>query len=80
MQFIIRFGFKTFKTSLRARKYLLAKHLFNDNNGNNMELLKGKQMEHIQDKFIELNSPNVRNLLLPSNIIQGEATLTTSLN
>jgi hypothetical protein len=28
-----------------------------------MELLKGKQLEHIQDKFIELNSPNVCNLV-----------------
>jgi hypothetical protein len=63
MWFIIRFGLKTFMISLRANKYLLAKHLFNDNNGNNMELLKGKQLEHIQDKFIELNSPNVCNLV-----------------
>lgn len=63
MWFIIRFGLKTFMISLRANKYLLAKHLFNDNNGNNMELLKGKQLEQIQDKFIELNSPNVHNLV-----------------
>jgi hypothetical protein len=63
MWFIIRFGFKTFMMSLKASKYLLSKHLFHDNNGNNMELLKGEQLEHIQNKFIELNSPNVCNLV-----------------
>lgn len=61
--FIIRFGFKTFMISLRASKCLLAKHSFNNNSGNNMELVKGEQLKHIQDKFIEMNSPNVHNLV-----------------
>jgi phosphoribosylformylglycinamidine (FGAM) synthase-like enzyme len=45
--------------SLKASKYLFAKDLFNDINGNNMELLKNEELEHIQDKFIELNSHNL---------------------
>jgi hypothetical protein len=30
---------------------------------NNMELVKSEQLKHIQDKFIEMNSPNVHNLV-----------------
>jgi hypothetical protein len=40
-----------------------AKQLFNDNNDNSCEVLKGHHIEKNQDKFIVLNSLNVRNLI-----------------
>jgi hypothetical protein len=37
--------------------------MINCNNGN-LEILKGDQLEQIQDKFIELNSPNISNFVI----------------
>ncbi len=41
----------------------LARHLLNDCSYGIVELFKGEQLEHIQDKFYELNFPNVHNLI-----------------
>jgi hypothetical protein len=41
----------------------LARHLFNDCSYGIVELFKGEQLEHIQDKFYELSFPNVHNLV-----------------
>ncbi len=38
--------------------------MFNDNGDDSCEVLKGHQLEEIQDKFIVLNSPNVHNLVV----------------
>lgn len=38
---------KTCMISLSVNKSFLAKHLFNDNGDDNVELLKGKQLEYI---------------------------------
>jgi hypothetical protein len=38
---------KTFAISLNTSKYFLAKHLFTDNIGDNLELLKGEQLEQM---------------------------------
>jgi hypothetical protein len=38
-------------------------HLFNDSGDGIVELLNSEQLEHIQDKFLELSLPNVRNLV-----------------
>ncbi len=54
---------KIFAIPLNASKSFLAKHLFNDNNDNSCEVFKGHQFKEIQDKFIVLSSPNVRNLV-----------------
>jgi hypothetical protein len=39
--------------SFSASKTLLANYLFNDSSNGTVELLKGEQLEHIQDKFYE---------------------------
>jgi hypothetical protein len=52
-----------FTTSLSGSKYFLAKHLFNGNIDGNVKIFKDNQLEQIHDKFIKLNSPNVRNLI-----------------
>ncbi len=49
--------------SLSASKTLLAKHLLDDCSNAKVELFKGEQLEQIQDKFYELSSPNIRNLI-----------------
>jgi len=49
--------------SLSAIKTFLASYLFNDSSNGIMELFKGEQLEHIQDKFCELSSPNLCNLV-----------------
>jgi hypothetical protein len=38
---------KTFAISLSTKKYFLAKNLFINKNGDNLELLKGEQLEQI---------------------------------
>jgi tRNA splicing ligase len=48
---------------LITNKSLFAKHMFNDNNDNNCEVLKGHQLKKTQDKFLVLSSLNVRNLV-----------------
>ncbi len=55
---------KTFAIPFNASKTFLARHMFDDCNNGTMELLKGEQLEHIQDKFYELNSPNIHNLVV----------------
>jgi hypothetical protein len=55
---------KIFAILLSASKTFLVTHLFDDNGDGPMELLKGEQLKHIQDKFFELNSPNVHNLIV----------------
>jgi hypothetical protein len=50
--------------SLNASKTLMASYLFDDSSNGIMELLKGEQLEHIQNKFYELSSPNVPNLVV----------------
>jgi hypothetical protein len=49
--------------SLSANKSFFYKHFFNDSNDGTIELLHGEGLEHIQDKFIELNSSNIHNLV-----------------
>ncbi len=53
---------KVFMISLSASKTFLARHLLDYSDGK-VELLKGEQLEQIQYKFCELNSPNVHNLI-----------------
>jgi len=57
------FDTKIFSISLNVSKTFLASYLFDDYSNGIMELLKGEQLEHIQDKFCELSFPNVRNLV-----------------
>jgi hypothetical protein len=57
------FDAKILAISLSANKTFLATHLFNDNGNGPMELVKGEQLKHIQDKFFELTLPNVHNLV-----------------
>ncbi len=54
---------KIFVISLSANKTFLARHLLDDCNNGTMELFNGEQVEHIYDKFCELNSPNICNLV-----------------
>jgi hypothetical protein len=54
---------KIFAISLNVNKTFLITHLFDDNGDGLMDLLKGKQLEQIQNKFLKLNLPNVRNLV-----------------
>jgi len=55
---------KTSMISFNASKTFLVSYLFHDSSNGTMEHFKGEQLEHIQDKFYELNSPNVHNLVL----------------
>ncbi len=50
--------------SRSANKTFLARHLLDDYSDGKMEFLKGEQLEQIQDKFYELNFPNVRNFVV----------------
>jgi hypothetical protein len=54
---------KIFSISPSANKTFLASYLFDDSSNDTMEFIKGEQLEHIQDKFCELSSPNVHNLV-----------------
>jgi hypothetical protein len=49
--------------SLSVNKTFLTMHMFNNSVDGFMDLLKGKQLEQIQHKFLKLSSPNVRNLV-----------------
>jgi len=42
----------------------LAKHIFNEKNDGTIKILKGNQLTQIHEKFIELDSSNVYNLVL----------------
>ncbi len=54
---------KIFVISFSVSKTFLADYLFNDSNNGIVELLKGEQLKHIENKFYELSSPNVCNLV-----------------
>ncbi len=54
---------KTSSISLNANKTFSANHLLNGSSNGIVELFKGEQLEHIQDKLCELSSPNVCNLV-----------------
>jgi hypothetical protein len=58
-----KFNAKIFAISLSAKNSFLAKHLFNDNNDDSCEVLKGHLLKEIQDKFIVWSSLNVCNLV-----------------
>jgi hypothetical protein len=49
--------------SFNANKTFLASYLLDDSSNGTMELFKGEQLEHIQDKLYELSSPNVHKLV-----------------
>jgi tyrosine-protein phosphatase YwqE len=53
---------KMFVISMTINKTLV-RHLLNDCNYGIVEFFKGEQLEHIHDKFYELNFPNFRNLI-----------------
>ncbi len=55
---------KIFAILLGANKNFLATHLFAESGDGLMELLKGEQLEKIQDKFFEMSLPNIHNLVL----------------
>jgi hypothetical protein len=54
---------KIFSISLSANKTFLVNYLLDDSSNGTMEFIEGEQMEHIQDKFCELSSPNIHNLV-----------------
>jgi hypothetical protein len=54
---------KTFIIAFSVSKTFLANYLFPDSNDGVVEFLEGEHLEHIQDKFCELNSPNIHNLV-----------------
>ncbi len=54
---------KTFVISFNVSKTFLMNYLFNDSSNGTVELLKGEQLKHIQNKLYELSSPNVCNLV-----------------
>ncbi len=54
---------KIFVISLSVNKTFLARHLFDDCSDGTIELFNGEQLEHIKDKFCELNSLNICNLV-----------------
>ncbi len=49
--------------SFSASKTFLGNYLFDDYKDGTMEFLKGEQLEQIHEKFYELSSPNIRNLI-----------------
>jgi hypothetical protein len=49
--------------SFSVSKTFLANYLLDDSRDGIVEFLKGEQLEQIQDKFCELSSPNVHNLV-----------------
>jgi hypothetical protein len=49
--------------SLSFSKTFMVRHLLNDFSDSIVELLKGEQLEKIQDNFYELSYPNIRNLV-----------------
>ncbi len=58
------FNAKISMISLGASKTFLATHLLNDSSDGIVELLNNEQLEQIQNKFLELSSPKVRNLVV----------------
>lgn len=60
----LTFDAKTSTIDLNANKSFLAKNLIINYNNGNLEILMGDQLEQIQDKFIELNFPNIYNLVI----------------
>jgi hypothetical protein len=60
---------KTFVISFNVSKTFLMNYLFNDSSNGTVELLKGEQLKHIQNKLYELSSPMFVTLLLLSSVI-----------
>ncbi len=50
--------------SFSDNKTFLVNYLLDDSTNGMIELLKGKQLKHIQDKFYEWSLPNVRNFVV----------------
>jgi hypothetical protein len=50
--------------SFNANKSSLVSYLLDDYRDGTVELFKGEQVEQIQDKFCELSSPNIFNLVV----------------
>jgi hypothetical protein len=48
---------------LCASKTLLTRHVLDDSGDNTMEILDDEELKQIQDKFFELNSSNIHNLV-----------------
>ncbi len=71
---------KIFLISLNASKTFFASYLLNDSSHGTMELLKGEQLEHIQDRFYELSSPSVHNLVVSFKCHQEVVILITYFN
>jgi len=49
--------------SLSVNKSSFNKHLLSDSNDGTIELFHGEGLKHVQDKFIELSSSNICNLV-----------------
>jgi hypothetical protein len=52
-----------FSISFSASKTFLASYLLDHSSDGTMELLKGEQLAHLLDKFCELSSSNICNLV-----------------
>jgi hypothetical protein len=55
---------KVFVISFSVSKTFLASYLLKDFSDGIVELFKGGQLKHIQDKLCELSSPNIYNLVV----------------
>ncbi len=55
---------KIYVILLSVNKTFLAMYLLDDGGDGTVELLNSKQLELIQDKFLELNWPNIHNLVV----------------
>ncbi len=66
--------------SLSASKTFLASYLLDDSRNGIVEFLKDEQLKHIQDKFCELNLPNVCNLVVSFKCHSGGGQLLIAYN
>ncbi len=55
---------KIFAISLGDSKTFLAMHSLDDNGDGIVNLLNNEQLKQIQNKFLEMNSPNIHNLVV----------------
>ncbi len=53
-----------FFISFNVSKTFLMSYLLDESSDGIVELFKGEQLEHIYDKFYELSSPNICNLVI----------------
>jgi hypothetical protein len=54
---------KNSRVVLVVNEMFLSQHLFNEDGDNPLELLKGKQLEKVMDKFMPLCSSNACNFI-----------------